>query len=331
MKKQKESIQSMGGKARAKALTAEERREIALTAAATRWNIPKALFGAPDRPLHLCGIDIPCYVLEDEKRVLVQRAMVSALGMARGSSSKGGGDRLAHFVNQDRLKSFVSSKLESVTKSPFKFITPQGNTAYGYEAEVLAEICFAVLEAESKGVLQRQQQHIADQCRILVKGFATVGINALVDEATGYQEVRDKIALQKILEKYISKELLKWAKRFPDDFYKQMFRLKKWEWQGIQVNKPQVVGHYTNDLVYERLAPGVLEELKQLNPPDEKGHRKNRHHQWLTPDVGHPKLRDHLNGVIALMKASIDWTEFKRLINKAYKKPKSTLDLFPDE
>jgi len=80
-------------------------------------------------------------------------------------------------------------------------------------------ICEAVLQASKKGALNYQQKQIADQCEILVRGFARVGIIALVDEVTGYQEVRDRIALQKILEKYISKELLAWAKTFPDDFH----------------------------------------------------------------------------------------------------------------
>src|SRR5256885_1239048 len=98
-----DSIQSMGGKARAEALTAEERSDIASKAASARWSLPKVICGAPDRPLRIGAIEIPCYVLEGEKRVLVQRAIVSAMGMARGGSSKGGGDRLAHFGNDGAL------------------------------------------------------------------------------------------------------------------------------------------------------------------------------------------------------------------------------------
>ncbi len=133
-----------------------------------------------------------------------------------------------------------------------------------------------------------------------MRGFARVGINALVDEVTGYQEVRDRQALQKILDLFISKELLKWTKRFPDEFYREMFRLKGWEFPKLGTGKPQVVGHYTNDIVYDRIAPSVLEELKQINPPNEKGNRPAKHHQWFNPRLGHPKLRDHLAGVIAL-------------------------------
>src|SRR5258708_4125326 len=163
-----DSIQSMGGKARDAALSDEEKSAIARKGAAARWSLPKVICGAPDRPLRIGNIEIPCYVLEGEKRVLVQRAIVSAMGMARGGSSKGGGDRLAHFVNQKLLNPFISEDLKAVTGSPLKFIAAGGRIAHGYEAEFLAKLCFAVMDAERAGVLQEQQKHIARQCRILI-------------------------------------------------------------------------------------------------------------------------------------------------------------------
>ena len=181
-------------------------------------------------------------------------------------------------------------------------------------------------------MLRKNQEKFALACEMLVRGLAHIGIIALVDEATGYQEIRDRLALQKILEAYISKELLKWAKRFPDEFYREMFRLKNWQWQGMKINRPSVVGHYTNDVVYDRLAPGVLDELRKLNPPDEAGHRRHKHHQWLTQDVGHPKLRDHLSGVIALMRVASNWDQFRRMLDKAFPKLNTTLALpFPED
>jgi hypothetical protein len=62
------------------------------------------------------------------------------------------------------------------------------------------------------------------------------------------------------------------------------------QWQGMSVNRPQIVGKYTNDIVYERLAPGILEELQERNPKDTRGERPVKHHQWLTEDIGHPAL-----------------------------------------
>ena len=171
------------------------------------------------------------------------------------------------------------------------------------------------------------QDAVTEKADILIRGLAHVGITALVDEATGYEEVRDRIALQKILEKFISKELRSWTKRFPNEFYQEMFRLKGWQWKGMRVNRPQVVGHYTNDLVYDRLAPGVKEELSRLNPPDETGQRPHKHNPWLSNDVGHPKLRDHIYGILALMRATKSWDEFKKLVKRSVPKRWETLQL----
>ena len=152
---------------------------------------------------------------------------------------------------------------------------------------------------------------------MLIRAFARVGIIALVDEATGYQEVRDRIALQKILDKFLNKELAAWAKTFPDEFYDEIFRLKGWPGpEGVK--RPSVLGHYTNDIVYKRLAPGVLEELKRRNPTIAPGRRKNTHTQWLTLEHGHPKLKDHLQGVTLLMRISANWEGFKRNLARGY-------------
>jgi hypothetical protein len=157
--------------------------------------------------------------------------------------------------------------------------------------------------------------------------LAAVGIVALVDEATGYQEVRDKLALQAILDKFLQKEFAAWAKRFPDEFYQQIFRLRGWQWRGMKVNRPQVVAHYTKDIVYSRLAPGILNELESRNLKDEQGKRRARHHQWLTDDVGHPALAQHLYAVVGLMRGSDSWEDFKRFLDRSYPKREDSAQL----
>jgi P63C domain len=81
--------------------------------------------------------------------------------------------------------------------------------------------------------------------------------------------------------------------------------------------KNQYIGHLTNDLIYARLAPGVLDELRRITPGDEKGHLKHRLFQRLTDDVGHPKLREHLAAVTVLMKASDKWDQFMPMLDRA--------------
>jgi len=325
---ERDESKAKGGYARAKAMTPEEREAAARKAAQARWDasIPTATHGSPDHPLRLGTIEIPCYVLGDGRRVLHQRGMVSALGMSRGSSGGTGGDRLAKFVAGDRLKPFLKQYLITVTQSPIKFRTPSGSLAYGYEATVLADICEAVLAAREAVVLQAQQLHIAHQCEILVRGFARVGIIALVDEATGYQESRARDALVKILEQFVAKELRPYVKTFPVDFFKELCRLRNVPFRE-DMKLPQYFGKLVNNLVYYRLAPGVFDEIQRKNPITETGRRKNKHYQWLTENIGHPKLLQLLGSEITLMRMSKDWDEFKELVDR-FHKPYKPLPLF---
>ena len=221
------------------------------------------------------------------------------------------------------LKPFISEDLSIASINPIIFKTPNGSIAYGYEATILVDICDAVLAARKANVLQPQQMHISDRCEILVRGFARVGIIALVDEATGYQVIRARDELHKILDAYIAKELLPWTKRFPDEFYKELFRLRNWQYNPFSVKRPILVGNLTNKIVYKKLPPGVLEELVEKNPADETGRRKYHHHRFLTPDIGNTHLEKHLSAVIALMRASTSWKGFLKLLERAF--PSSTV------
>lgn len=327
------SGRAKGGIARAKALSSSKRKEIARKAAKARWgDAPlQATHGSPDHPLCIGDIQIPCYVLEDGTRVLTQSGMVGGLGMKRGAAGRRG-DRLASFVSGKGIFPFINNELKNAIEKPIRFRTPHGGTsAYGYPATILADICDAVLAARKAGALQPQQQHIADQCEILVRGFARVGIIALVDEATGYQNIRPRRALQEYLEQIIRKELAAWAKKFPDEFYENIYKLKGWKWPGMGKNRFSVCAHYTRDLVYQRLAPGLLQELEAKSPKNSKGNRKNKFHQWLTEDVGNPMLAQHLHSLIMFQRLAINngqtWEEFLKMVDKVMPKRGDTLQL----
>jgi hypothetical protein len=327
----KHSIQSLGGKARAKKLSKEELSAIGERAAEARWSktidrthFPKSICGSPDKPLRIGDVDIPCYVLDDGRRVITQTGMVIALDMKRGSATKGGGDRIANFMGTKALKPYVPAELGSVINTPIRF-RAHGTLAYGYEATILPDLCDLVLRSRQEGTLHPQQDHIAKRCEILVRAFAKVGIVALVDEATGYQELRDREALQEILKRYISEELMKWVRTFPMDFYKQVFRLKGWNWNDGRMSP--IMGTIVNDLVYARLAPGVLEELKKRNPMTEKGYREHKHFQHLTHDVGHPSLTRHLYELIGMARpfGAGDWSNYYDLVNRTFPKLNTSL------
>jgi len=309
-----------GGRARARRLTREQRREISRTAAEARWmaegklKYPRATH---ESEVNVAGFVIPCAVLEDGTRVLARYRFVEAIG--RKGKVKGGRkydeeSKVPVFLTAENLKPFISNELLE-NSNPIQFRSVDGGMSMGYQAELMTQVCDVFIKAKFAGVLRANQEHIAERCRVLNGGFAAVGIAALIDEATGYQDVRARDALAKILETYVAKEIQPWISTFPPDFYKELCRLKHLPYTG-SLKKPQYFGHLTNNIVYKRLAPGVLAELRKKNPVTEKGRRKTVHHRWLTPQAGHPKLQHHLGKATGLMLISSDWESFETLLNK---------------
>ena len=305
-------IKARGGRARAKALSPRRRREIAKRAAQSRWtkNLPAAYYTGE---LMIGDTRIGCAVLEDGRRVLTQSDMMRALGRARQAKGRAYYDsdvNLPAFLTAKNLKRFISNELY-VTSSQIEFRTPSGHRAFGYLANMLPQVCEVYLKARDAGALVHTQEHIARHADILVRGLANIGIVALVDEATGYQRDRASDALARILEKFIAEELQPWVKTFPDTYYEEMFRLRGLEYPTDTVKRPQYFGRLTNDIIYRRLAPGVLEEIKNSTPKSPAGRPKQHLHRRLSPDRGHPKLREHLASVITIMKLSGDYMDFK--------------------
>jgi len=244
-----------------------------------------------------------------------------ALGRARQVKSRKYFDadaNLPAFLQAKNLKPFIATDL-ALSSSRLDFLTMVGGKAFGFRAEVLPTICEVFIDAERAGKLNDRQIHIAERARILYRGFANLGIIALIDEATGYQEIRARDALQAYLEKFIRKELAAWVKTFPDEFFRELYRLKRWKWTGSS-RRPGVVGRYIKDLVYERLGPGVIEELERKNPSDGKGQRKSKHFQWLTEDIGNPALAQHMHALIGFMRAEDEWDGFKARFHRAFPK-----------
>lgn len=284
--------------------------------------------------LRIGKIDLECHVLDNGQRLFSSGDMLKAFNLDNVHiTQKSHTQIFTAFLGRIRFYSFCSNELSNHIENPVLFKVPAkgGYARRGYPVELLPEICNAILKQAdpSSKSLPIDLYPAADQARMLLNAFAKVGIVALVDEATGYQ--RDRETLQSILDKYLAKEQSAWAKRFPDEFYQEMFRLKNWEWRGMKVNRPSVVGTYTKEIVYNRLAPGILVELERLNPTNEAGQRKARHHQWLSPDIGHPELNMHLYAVTKIMKTCSSWGQFKRKIIQAFPRYGDQGDLFFDD
>jgi len=333
---------SRGGFARAENLSPEERSEIAKKAALARWKADEIPIAQYTGELKIGDMVFPCSVLSDNTRILTQTDFMKGMGMyysgwvAKNRTNADASAEVPHFLSFKGLKPFVDRHLGDLQSIILKYRTATGGTAHGIRAEIIPKICEIWLDAEEITTLGSRQKQIAAKAKILMRSLAHVGIIALVDEATGFQGVRPKDALQMYLEKLIRKELAAWAKKFPDEFYENIYKLKSWPWPGMKKNRYSVVAHYTRNLVYERIAPGLLKELEAKSPVNESGNRPNKLHQWLTEDIGDPLLAQHLHSLIMFQRLAISngfgWKRFVKMVDQVMPRRGETLSLpFPGE
>lgn len=325
-----------GGAARQAALTPEQRRENASKAAIAKTELarlPKVTHRGEIRIGEAC---IPCVVLENGSRLITESGMSeSMLGGRSGASkrikkraSESDGPQLPIFVAPGQLKPFIDKELECGPLQGVRY-NDEGRALLGFDAVLLPKVCDIWLKARHAGALQSQQLAKAQKAEVLMRGLAHVGIIALVDEATGYQKDRAKDALAKILEAYVAKELQPWVKTFDADYYENMFRLRGLEYPPENPSfRPQYFGKLTNDIVYRRLAPGVLSALKEENS---KAERKGRLHQHLTAGFGRQSLTKHLGKVVALMQVSDQWPDFMSKLNRVVPRYGDTIELGLDD
>lgn len=271
--------------------------------------------------LHLGDNTIPCYVLEDGTRILSSRGMQEALKMVDTEDGKQtAGTRLTRYLTQKTLNPFIFNGKAPDHYAPI--ICYDGNKQInGYEASTMVDLCDGILEARKHIQLSPRQAIIADQCEILVRSFAKVGLIALIDEATGYQKEREHFELQKILSAYISEEILKWQLTFTDDFYREIFRL--WGLPFIPKyikNKPSFIGKLTRKYIYEELPKGVVEKIQEKAEKTQKGNWKYKWHQTLTPEIGREHLKRQIIEVTTLMSISQSKEQFDALFQQKYHK-----------
>lgn len=325
----------LGGQRRAEKLPAERRSEIARMGGMARRsdeNLPRAL---DEGTLKIGEKKIPCAVLEDKRRVLTQSGVMRSLGRARQAKGRqyyDGDVNLPAFLTAKNLKPFIPNELY-VTSSQIEFRTKKGGKAFGYPADLLTKVCRVFVKADAAGVLTKMQKPIAQQARVLLEGLEDVAIIALIDEATGYQEKRERDELQTILAAYISPSLLPWAERFPKDFFQEMFRVFGWAWPtregGAYAGSigPRYAGKLIRQLVFENLPTGVLVELDRLNPPNEKWQRKSRMGSLMTSKIGHPHVEKLVAVVTTLFEVSDNKEEFWRNYRRKFKKGPEQIEM----
>lgn len=269
---------------------------------------------------------IPCAVLENGKRIISQTGLFDAFDRPRKGEKRI--EKLPSIIGAKNLLPFVTDEL--IEKSQVIYYKhTNGKIAKGYDAEVIPMICELYIDADEEGELHSSQEKLADRAMLLIRALAKVGITALIDEATGYQYDRESQELQKLLEAYIAKDLMKWQKRFPNQYYKEIYRLYNWEYDPSSTKRPQYIGNFTNKYVYDLFPEDVIEEIKKRNPlikNGNKSYRRNKNFQYLTTDIGLPQLDNHISKLLGVMKLSDDLKQFKRNFERAFEEELAQLE-----
>lgn len=303
-----------GGFARRDALSEEQRRSIATKAALSRWGLKATHKGSFKEDF---GIDVECYVLNDEKKtaVISQRGMGSALGLP------GTGSAFPAFLRTKGIQETCGTELIAKLSQPIKFqwglrgAESSVNTeANGFDATLLIDICRVIVEAYEAGRLTNRQKNIANQARIIITASAKSGIQNLVYKLAGYDASKAEVV--NAFKFFIREEAREYEKEFPTQLYEEWYRL-----YGLpkpEKNKPWKFKHLTVDQVYKPLAKsnGRILQLTQAQRAN-SDERSKKLHQFLS-EIGVKALRQHLGQLLGISQISKNKEEYEKYVNKVF-------------
>lgn len=322
---------SKGGEARAKSLSPEERSEIARRAVETRWRNAGKLRPVLEKlqATHKgsfkddFGIDVECYVLNDEAKtaVISQRGMGEALGLGKG------GSRLPKFIRGQKISPYVGHELAKRLEQPLIFqgvslgMSVPPHTIYGYDVTDLIDVCKAIVKAESEGRLLKAQAMIAKQAQVILNASAKAGIKGLVYALAGYDATKEEIVAS--FKFYVREEARDYEKEFPPQLYAEWYRL--YQLPKPERNKPWKFKNLTVDQVYRPLAKSNGKILRLVQ--DQRANREERYkklHQFLS-EIGVKALRQHLGQLLGIARISKNREEYEEHFHTLFGEQ---LDLF---
>jgi len=252
--------------------------------------------------VHFGNLDCEAVVLTTGERGYVRRQLAKLLGF----SERQKGARFAAF-----LQEIAPNSLSSLNKKEATVLLPSGQKAQ--------------VDSAIAGTLHRARKGIVGNCLTIMRALAATGEVALIDEATGYQHHRAPDALQELISKLLRQSCASWERRFHPDYYRALYRLFNWRYQGHDQNPPRVIGQITLRWVYCPVLPqDLLGEIRNRKGISQK------HHQWLS-DRGLAHLESQIHAVTAIARSSADYPDFKRRCEAAFAGAALQLGLLLDE
>lgn len=267
---------------------------------------PKLPFAKWRGTIDLGGDELDVYVLNTEQRVISLRSAVRSIANADS------GD-LAKFIGVSSMKPFINNEL--ILAELLEFSIPGTQfTGRGMTTEHFELICRGYVQALYENApLTERQREIAIKAAVLTAGLTRTGLDALIDEATGYQYERAEDALQVKLRAFIAEELRAWEKTFPDELWEEFGRLTGWK--TPLSGRPKWWGKLVTEMIYDTLDPDVAEYLKKNKPP-----AGAKWHQQLTENYGIRQLVSRCYEVIGMAKTCDDIHELRAKVALHYEK-----------
>ena len=263
--------------------------------------------------IDLGGDELDVYVLNTGDRMIALRSAIKSMsGVVSGN--------LGSYIGVVALKPFIDSDL--LLGELLEFSIPGTQfTGRGMTTEHFELICRAFVQALQGSALTERQREIAIKCAVLTAGLTRTGIDALIDEATGYQYERAEDALQVKLRAFISEELRAWEKTFPDELWEEFGRLTGWA-TPLQ-SRPKWWGKLVTELIYDTLDDDVATYLKENRPPPGV-----RWHQQLTETYGVRQLVSRCYEVVGMAKTCETIHELRNRVAQHYGKKAMQFTLF---
>jgi hypothetical protein len=266
--------------------------------------------------VHFGDLECDAVVLNTGERGYVRKQLAKLLGFHEGHK----GSRFARL-----LADFAPNALSALDKSREPILLPTGRQTEFFPAGVIADVASAVVTAAINGTLHRARKGIVPNCMKIMHALATTGEVALIDEATGYQYHRAPDALQDLIAKLLRQSCSTWERRFHPDYYRAIYRLFGWKYDGHEQNPPHVVGQITHRWVYGPVLPvEMIEEIRARKSLSQ------RHHQWLTQQ-GLARLESQIHAVTAIARSSVSYPDFKRRCDAAFAGSPLQLGLLAEE
>lgn len=245
--------------------------------------------------LTIAGQSVECHVLSDGRRVLDTSQAQAFLGL-------GAKDR--HFWRSLARIPGLSAEIQAGPR--IAFVLPDGRSvAYGYEASFIMDVCLAYQAAFLKDALHHKQAPTARRAMSMVAAAAKVGLEALIDEATGYQKRRPGDYLRGRFSDLLRDHHDDWKRRWNDDLMDALCRL--YGRRHVPGTPPPRCLWRAEGMIYDLvIGPDVMAEVRRRNPEPEHG---TNHHQ-LFRDPVQSLLGDDLRVILALAQTAATKRDF---------------------